>query len=119
MPVRHVIGQPAASTYVREKGCVTCDTNRDTPCSIIQSYITEISTFRHFTYQVLEMCSKMGWKWGQVVPEIWPICVGNGANCAGIVAKMGCKLGKLCWKCGLSGLEMGANCAGNVAHLCW
>ena len=34
MPVQHVKGQPAASTYVREKGCVTCDTNRDTSCSI-------------------------------------------------------------------------------------
>ena len=32
MPQHHVKGQPAASTYVREKGCVTCDTNHDTPC---------------------------------------------------------------------------------------
>ena len=32
MPDHHVKGQPAASTYVREKGCVTFDTNRDTPC---------------------------------------------------------------------------------------
>ena len=33
MPVQHVKGQPAASTYVREKGCLTFDTNRETPCS--------------------------------------------------------------------------------------
>ena len=32
--VHHVKGQPAASTYVREKGCVTCDTNRDTPWKV-------------------------------------------------------------------------------------
>ena len=30
--VQHVKGQPAASTYVQEKGGVTCDTNRGTPC---------------------------------------------------------------------------------------
>ena len=34
MPDHHVKGQPAASTYVREKGCVTFDTNRDTPCTM-------------------------------------------------------------------------------------
>ena len=33
MPIHHVKGQPAASTYVRKKGCPTCDTNRGTPCS--------------------------------------------------------------------------------------
>ena len=32
LPVHHVKGQPAAPTYVRKKGCVTFDTNRDTPC---------------------------------------------------------------------------------------
>ena len=32
MPVHHVKGQPAASTYVGEKGCVKKDSNRDTPC---------------------------------------------------------------------------------------
>ena len=32
--VQHVEGQPAAATYVREKGDVTFDTNRETPCSI-------------------------------------------------------------------------------------
>ena len=30
--VQHVKGQPAMSTYVREKGDVTCHTNRGTPC---------------------------------------------------------------------------------------
>ena len=35
MPVQHVKGQPAAPTYVREKGCLTFDTNRETPCSNI------------------------------------------------------------------------------------
>ena len=30
--IQHVKGQPAASTYVQEKGGVTCDTNRGTPC---------------------------------------------------------------------------------------
>ena len=33
MLVHHVKGQPPASTYVREKVGVTCDTNRETPCS--------------------------------------------------------------------------------------
>ena len=33
MLVHHVKGQPALSTYVREKGGVTCYTNRGTPCS--------------------------------------------------------------------------------------
>ena len=32
MPDHHVKGQPAASTYVREKGCLKCDTIRETPC---------------------------------------------------------------------------------------
>ena len=32
MLVHHVKGQPPASTYVREKVGVTCDTNRETPC---------------------------------------------------------------------------------------
>ena len=31
--VQHVKGQADLSRYVREKGCVTFDTNRDTPCS--------------------------------------------------------------------------------------
>ena len=30
--VQHIKGQPDSSTYVRKKGCVTFDTNRDTPC---------------------------------------------------------------------------------------
>ena len=30
--VQHVKGQPAPSTYVRKKGCITFDTNRATPC---------------------------------------------------------------------------------------
>ena len=33
MLVHHVKGQPPASTYVREKVGVTCDTNRETPCT--------------------------------------------------------------------------------------
>ena len=33
MPVHHVKGQPAASTYVGEKECIKKDSNRDTPCS--------------------------------------------------------------------------------------
>ena len=32
MPVHYVKGQPAVSTYVREKGGVTFDTNHGTPC---------------------------------------------------------------------------------------
>ena len=32
MPVHHVKGQPAASTYVREKGCLNKYSNRETPC---------------------------------------------------------------------------------------
>ena len=37
MLVHHVKGQPPASTYVREKVGVTCDTNRETPCSTVLS----------------------------------------------------------------------------------
>ena len=33
MPDHHVKGQPAAPTYVREKGCLKKDSNRETPCS--------------------------------------------------------------------------------------
>ena len=32
MPDHHVKGQPTASTYVREKGCIKNNSNRDTPC---------------------------------------------------------------------------------------
>ena len=32
MPDHHVKGQPAASTFVREKGCLKKDSNRETPC---------------------------------------------------------------------------------------
>ena len=42
MPVQHVKGQAAASTYVQKKGCLTCDTHRETPCTtpqmIMRSY---------------------------------------------------------------------------------
>ena len=31
--VQHVKGQPDSPTYVREKGCLTFYTNRETPCS--------------------------------------------------------------------------------------
>ena len=34
MPDHHVKGQPAAPTYVQEKGCLKKDSNRETPCSI-------------------------------------------------------------------------------------
>ena len=33
MPDHHVKGQPAAPTYVREKGCLKSHSNRETPCS--------------------------------------------------------------------------------------
>ena len=42
MPVQHVKGQPAASTYVREKGCLKCHTNRGTPCSYLISLCIEL-----------------------------------------------------------------------------
>ena len=32
MPVHHQKGQPDPSSYVREKGCFTLSTNRETPC---------------------------------------------------------------------------------------
>ena len=35
--VQHVKGQPDSSTYVREKGRLTCDTNRETPCKNLES----------------------------------------------------------------------------------
>ena len=34
MPVQHMKGQPAASTYVREKGCLKIFTHCETPCSL-------------------------------------------------------------------------------------
>ena len=34
MPDHHIKAQPAASMYVREKGCVTFDTNSDSSCII-------------------------------------------------------------------------------------
>ena len=37
MPDHLAKGQPPASTYVREKVGVTCDTNRETPCSTVLS----------------------------------------------------------------------------------
>ena len=37
--VQHIKGHPDSSTYVRKKGCVTFDTNRDTPCIYIYIYI--------------------------------------------------------------------------------
>ena len=38
MLVQHVKGQPAASTYFRERG-VTCDTNRETPCTSMRIWL--------------------------------------------------------------------------------
>ena len=37
MPVQHEKGQPAASTHVREKGCIKKDSNRETPCIFCKS----------------------------------------------------------------------------------
>ena len=37
IPDHHVKGQPAAPTYVREKGCLKSHSNRETPC--IYKYI--------------------------------------------------------------------------------
>ena len=34
MPDYHMKGQPAAPTYVREKGCLKSHSNRETPCSL-------------------------------------------------------------------------------------
>ena len=39
MPIHHVKGQPAASTYVREKGCVKKYSNRDTPCTMQKEFM--------------------------------------------------------------------------------
>ena len=41
--VQHVKGQPAASTYVREKGGVTCYTNRETPCRYYMVIVYKIN----------------------------------------------------------------------------
>ena len=35
MPDHRVKRQPATSMYIREKGCLTCDTHRETPCPYI------------------------------------------------------------------------------------
>ena len=35
MPDHHVKGQPSTSTYVREKGGVKKDSNRETPCTTV------------------------------------------------------------------------------------
>ena len=40
MPDHHIKGQPAAATYVREKGCIKCHTIRYTPCIIILRLIS-------------------------------------------------------------------------------
>ena len=41
MPDHHVKGQPAASTYVRENGCIKKDSNRDAPCIflIVENFV--------------------------------------------------------------------------------
>ena len=44
MPNHHMKGQPATSTYVREKGGVKKDSNRETPCSI--AITINISNFK-------------------------------------------------------------------------
>ena len=31
IPIHRVKGQPVVSTYVREKGCIKCDTHHETP----------------------------------------------------------------------------------------
>ena len=43
MPDHHVKGQPTASTYVREKGCLKNNSNRDTLC-ISAIVIPELDT---------------------------------------------------------------------------
>ena len=35
MPIHHIKGQPGLSTYVQKKWCLTCDTNRETLCSLL------------------------------------------------------------------------------------
>ena len=39
--VQHVKRQPGSSTYVREKGCPTFNSNRGTPCSLIKNYFAK------------------------------------------------------------------------------
>ena len=61
--VQHVKGQPAASTYIREKGGVTCYTNRGTPCSTdrarygLTSVILECQVVRGFLLLLLDIKS--------------------------------------------------------------
>ena len=50
MPIQHVKGQPAASTYVREKACVKKDSNCDTPCILPKAF-----TGRPFEVKVIHL----------------------------------------------------------------
>ena len=61
MPVHHVKGQPAASTYVQEKGGVTCDTNRGTHCMKEKKtpkcgmFMAVIDRYGHFSFRPLPL----------------------------------------------------------------
>ena len=50
MPVHHVKGQPAASTYVRKKGCLKKDSNRETPCSCSSLPMLELQFYFLYYY---------------------------------------------------------------------
>ena len=49
MPNHHVKGQPAASTFAREKGCFTYYTHRKTPCRITFTYTNTLQLYNVFT----------------------------------------------------------------------
>ena len=50
MPDHLAKGQPPASTYVREKVGVPCDTNRETPCRTINMQSS------HYSFQFAALC---------------------------------------------------------------
>ena len=49
MPDHHVKGQPAAAMYVREKGRLTFDTHRETPCRMY----TYLQTWYDIVFQFI------------------------------------------------------------------
>ena len=52
--VQHIKGHPDSSTYVREKGCLTFDTIRETPCSCTRGTLVSDVDF----WGITRMCNQ-------------------------------------------------------------
>ena len=76
MSDHHAKGQPAASTYVREKGRVTFDTNHDTPCSRVATDMDKNVVFGEIDF-LLEHFHQSETR-NQVFWPLWPLnCLGG------------------------------------------